>query len=327
MKKRNYDIDIMKLFFVLGMILSHVLDTLLINQNSFPILLRHYFNLISFSGFMFIFGYNAYNAYINEEETCKTKFIKNILNLLIAFWISGFLYDYFAMKNYYLKNYVHIFFLLRLPGYSEFLVTFALTNLFILIFKKYLKKVTQKNIYIFIGILISLLFSIIPPINNNIPWINLILKTNSSSFPLIPYINLFFFGIYFAKNKPNYKFIILIILAFCYLLYCFNIDKATRFPISIYYIIASYIYIYGYYYISQLSNYIKNKKVINYICLLGKNSLLSLVISNILILTLPYFNIRGNIYITILLYILIILICYIVSYICARYKKYCIKLM
>ena len=59
--KRELNIDLMKTILVLGMIFSHVLDFFLVN-NFFSL----YFNLISFSGFMLVFGYNSYNAYIKR---------------------------------------------------------------------------------------------------------------------------------------------------------------------------------------------------------------------------------------------------------------------
>jgi len=314
-KERNYSIDLMKTILVLGMILSHTLDSLIIEQNTITIILRNYFNLVSFSGFMFIFGYNAYNSYIINENNKIKNLLKNILKILIIFWISGFLFDYFALKNHDINNYVKILLLLRLPGYSEFLVTFILVNLSLILFKKIYYKISKKNKYIIIAIIVSLLFTIVPPIELKIPWINLFLRTNESTFPLLPYINLFFFGIYFAKNKPKYNFITLVILTMFYFIYYIGMDKTTRFPISLYYMIGSYVFIYGYYYISKLCNYIKNKNILSYTTLIGKNSLLSLLISNIFVLILPYYNIRGNGTLAIIIYLIIIFTCYLIIYI------------
>ena len=245
--KRELNIDLMKTILVLGMIFSHVFDFFSVN-NFFAL----YFNLISFSGFMLVFGYNSYNAYIKKESSNK-KILKNFFRLIVAFYISGFVFDYFMNRNYKIDNYVKILCFLNLPGYSEFLATFAFLNLLILIFRSKLKKISENNKYIVIGIIISVFFTIIPAVNQNIPWANLFIKTKSVSFPLLPYLNLFFIGIYIAKNKPKFNIVTVVILCFMWnihLIMCLK-NLETRFPISLTYIIGSYLYLYLYYYISN----------------------------------------------------------------------------
>lgn len=272
-KKRDLKIDIMKTALVLGMILSHTLD-FYANRSIFVYITIKYFYLISFSGFMFVFGYNSYNAYINSEKSdVNKKLIKNILKLNLIFYISGFCFDFFALRNMDLKNYVNILFFIRLPGYSEFLATFAVLNLFMLIFKNKIKKICKKNENIIIICLISLLFTLLPAIETSIPWVNLFIKTNIASFPLLPYLNLFFIGVYFAKNNPKFKIHILFIsfsmLQIYLLMDCLYL--AERFPISLAYIIGSYIFIYLYYFVAEyLSKVFKNSKILNKIVLIRK---------------------------------------------------------
>ncbi len=83
--KREINIDIMKYFLILGMILSHSFTILGHESN----IIVNYCNLVSFSGFLFVFGYNVYNAYINKKGNIKKQLI-SIFRILLVFWISGF---------------------------------------------------------------------------------------------------------------------------------------------------------------------------------------------------------------------------------------------
>lgn len=61
--KRESNIDLIKTVLVLGMIFSHILDFFFDKH----FLITNYINLVSFSGFIFVFGYNAYIYY---NTTC-----------------------------------------------------------------------------------------------------------------------------------------------------------------------------------------------------------------------------------------------------------------
>ncbi len=175
--------------------------------------------------------------------------------------------------NYNYWDYIKVICFIKLAGYSEFLLTFALINLFIVIFRKPLRKICENNLYIIICIAISILFVLIEPIKQEIPYIYLFLKTNIMSFPILPYINLFFIGIYFAKNKPkfNKKICIVLYAMLCYYIIMSSEHLVSRFPISLAYMSGSYVFIYMYYYIfSYIENKFKNKKGIPYIAFIRK---------------------------------------------------------
>ena len=309
--KREKNIDLMKCFFVLGMILSHCFDILAKNL-IITSCITFYFNLISFSGFMFIYGYNIYNSYIIKSNSAKKQLL-GILKIIISFWISGILYDFFILNNHDFNNYLNIIFLLKLPPFSEFLITFAIIGIFVLFFKKYIKIICSKNIFIIISIIISLLFSMIPAISVFIPWLNLFIKTYSVSFPVIPYLNLFFLGVYFAKNKPKsnvYCFVILILLYIIFLFLLIN-GYATRFPISLPYIFGSYLFIYIYYFVSKkMYENSRYTRVLDKINIIGKNSLQCLLISNIILFMSYHIYGDHSLLMTLICYIFIMTICY-----------------
>ena len=265
--KRELNIDLLKVILVLGMIFSHASDFFYGSS-----IFTDYFELVSFSGFMFVFGYNSYNAYIKTEASNK-KIVKNIIKLIVTFYISGFCTYYFVYQNYDIGNYIKILFFLKLPGYSEFLATFVLLNLLILIFRNKLKEISKNNKYIFICIIISAFFAIIPAVPKKIPWVNLFIKTKNTAFPILPYLNLFFIGIYIAKNKPKFKIETLILLLYMWTIHIIMalLNLERRFPVSITYIIGSYIYLYLYYHLSKyVCIKLKNKKIQNIITVIRK---------------------------------------------------------
>lgn len=307
--KRAHNIDLMKTLLVAGMILSHAFG-LLSNKSYLASVIIKYVNLITFSGFMFIYGYNVYNAYIIKNKNIK---IKNIVILLLSFWLCSMSYSYFIVQTYDINNYISILRLSKISGYAEFLVTFIVLELLILFFKKGLKTISDSNTYLVIAIIISLVFTIVPPVNKDIPYLNIFIKTNSISFPLIPYLNLFFLGIYFAKNKPKYNLKLSMTLAiFTAIHYSLDVfDYSPRMPISLTYVLGSYMFVYLYYYFTK---YIYSRKricnILNKINIIGKNSLYSLVISNIILFIIANIHGESTTNYTLLVYLLIMCLCY-----------------
>ena len=257
MKKREKHIDLLKAILTIGMVLGHVFQ-LLAQSNEITNTVTNYINLISFSGFLFCFGYSAYIAYLSKDfEQAKTKLWKNICRITVAFWISGLFYKLLIIKKYNILDYIKMIFFLELPGYSEFLASFAVLNLLILSCFKFLKLLVKRSKNIILIAIVSLIFALLPKIDIDLPWINLLIKTGSVSFPILPYINLFFIGIYFAKEKPKFNVLSLLTSLLCFGIYFILKQQETmlvlssRFPPGIMFVMASYVFIYLYYYISK----------------------------------------------------------------------------
>ena len=95
-KGRNISIDLFKGILIILMIISHILQLLFFSKNE--LLFNKFVNLITFSGFMFSFGYVTYFAYISKDIdklTFRKKMIKRFIITMIAFYISSFAYRYF----------------------------------------------------------------------------------------------------------------------------------------------------------------------------------------------------------------------------------------
>ncbi len=215
-----------------------------------------------------------------------------------------------------MSNYIKILFLLRLPSYSEFLVTYVIILIFVIVFNKQLKSICKNNKYIIISIIISMIFFVIPQVKQNIPWLNLFIKTNSISFPVFSYLNLFFIGIWFSKNKPKFCLKNLYICAIFYLIFvlCVSLGYTSRFPVSLSYIFGSYLFIYLYFYFSKFLRFkLKDNDVLNAMSIIGRNSLLCLLISNIMLLFLSKLHFNYSFLMVILCYILVIIVCFLFS--------------
>ena len=126
--QRNVELDMFKLMLVIGMIIAHVYQ-LLYNENQMWVgVFSTYINAVTFSGFLFAFGCATQLAYLRKpkDKTLRTKLMKNGIRLLLAFYISGFAYTIFVSQNISVNEAFKILSLWSIPGYSEFLLSFAM---------------------------------------------------------------------------------------------------------------------------------------------------------------------------------------------------------
>lgn len=144
-KERDRSIDMLKTLLVIGMILAHCIQligkpTPLTNAISTGV------NLITFSGFLFCFGYAVSIAYLGKsKDYVKNKIIRNCIELLIVYYISGISYELFVTKQLSLIKLMKILILLHIPGYSEFLAGFFVLNLLTLIFFNQIVKILNSK--------------------------------------------------------------------------------------------------------------------------------------------------------------------------------------
>lgn len=135
---RNRSIDTMRGILTIAMIYGHVLQ-FFGNAGVYPgmegVILV--INLLCFPGFLFCFGRTITLAYLGKEwKAALPRMIKTFFRLLAAFWLSGIGYRVLRENKPFGRGIVEpILMLLDIPGWSEFLVTFALMmGLVILLF-------------------------------------------------------------------------------------------------------------------------------------------------------------------------------------------------
>jgi hypothetical protein len=318
-KTRDRSIDVFKILLVFGMILCHTI--LLLKIYSFKTyILTVTINLITFSGFLFCFGYAVGIAYLKKQkENIIGKLIKNCFRTLIAFYISGIAFELLILKDYSIQTLFNTLLLNRMPGFSEFLAGFFLLNLLTLVFFNQLKCILSSKMLILLSITISLVATYMP--YNEVPFtfLGLIIgSTHFSSFPIIQYLPYFLLGAYFQQTKMKFKLWHLIVTIICGLLFLKHVFIANtppdRFPPSLLWIIGGAPILYGYYW---LSKYLSHKINTNsWIYIAGEHTLFFLVISNIAIFILKgLFNIKTSLLTSLFIFTIIVSICYISSYV------------
>src|SRR5690625_5037399 len=127
--QRDDSIDYLKGILVIGMVYTHVLQ-FFSHGDFFPSIfyITEFFNLITFSGFVFCFGYVCQLAYYRKSFTqvFKNMFMTG-LKVLIAFYISGIAFLIFVENQPMRMETIELVILFRsIPGWSEFLISFAL---------------------------------------------------------------------------------------------------------------------------------------------------------------------------------------------------------
>lgn len=287
-----------KILLVLGMISAHIFQ-LLHDGVMFKHIVSYfsiYINAVTFSGFLFAFGYATQMAYLNRPKNgnLKKKLIKNGCRLLLAFYISGFAYALLVAQRLTFWEATKIMCLWRIPGYSEFLLSFAMLMPIVWFMHRPLN-FTCANEHKMGGVIcIALCSTLIPYSYVIIPLIGVFIGTTKfACFPLLQYSPFFLFGIYFSKKGMNLSpmsiLIAFFITAISIIFIMINHSLPQRFPPECLWIILPCAPLACYWWI--LSK-IKEMSFVNrfkiQICLYGSNMLEYLVISNVLIFLLRY---------------------------------------
>src|SRR5512143_1015199 len=99
-KQYNHDIDVMKAILVIGMIVDHA--AILLADNHTRTITEEFKTLIalvSFSGFLFCFGYTTWLAYFSKAPTFQRVF-PSAMRPLVAYYISAYFYGLFVERSY-----------------------------------------------------------------------------------------------------------------------------------------------------------------------------------------------------------------------------------
>lgn len=193
-------IDTTKGILTLGMLACHIFIFFCNNT-----IYTHVFNLVtglvSFSGFLFCFGYAAFLAYFSKTTLPKTKMYSNAFKLLLAFYISGAAHTYIVDNIYTADALIDIFLLNSLPGFSEFLASFAALMFFVALFSDLIKKIIAHQTYFYLCIALCLSVTLFKFSTNTVQLSILIGDAKTPNFAIVQYFPLFILGMYFAKHK------------------------------------------------------------------------------------------------------------------------------
>lgn len=310
-KKRNYSIDTMKGLLVISMILAHVIQ-FLGKRTAVMSEISQFVNLITFSGFFFCFGYVFYVAYLSKTISAVWKrILKTSFKTLVAFYISGICYCAILKRGISESWILKILLLEKIPGYSEFLISFALVSLVGLIFFIPLQKLLKHKWLALGGGMLLLLTTFIPYQKVTCTQLGLLIGTKKfAAFPVLQYFPLWLAGAFFAKYKIKWNRNIFVTTFWCSVTYLiskhFKSPLLVRFSPSALWIISPLFFIYCYYLSSNFfSKYTWTTSIIK----IGQNTLFYLLSSNIIIFILTTLEMNKiSLFYSILLTILILFI-------------------
>lgn len=293
MKIRDRKMDVFKGLLVIGMVYCHLIQ-FFVNTEKEPVInfVTFYINVVTFSGFVFTFGYTSYLAYFSKSfKQSYQKMLITFVRLLGVFYISGLSYRVLAERRPYFKGLLMPILLLEdIPGWSEFIVSFALLMLVGLVFFKPIKLLLENK----------LLFWIITPLLLISTWLPYEIITDSrlgllvgttrfASFPVLQYLPYYLLGIYFVRYQISInKWVIIVATVLTGIaLLSMSLNQwaqPDRFPPSIFWIILPALPLVIYYYIGHFIQH--SKWSWNWLFLLGQNSIIYLLLSNIIIFAL-----------------------------------------
>jgi len=298
MRERDYSIDGMKGTLVIMMILAHIVQFFScgIYGEQFSL----YVNLTTFSGFMFTSGYACYSAYISSNMANSVlikKISRNVFKTLIAFYISGISYVILIERDLTKNALMRILTFDKIPGYSEFLLSFLLVYILVYFFRPILAK--MNGCWIGICCILSLLMTCIDYQLISMPLLGgLIGTTLFPCFPIIQYASYWLVGMYLSAKNIVYNNIILLTSLLGtsgFVIYCRCLKQIPlRFPPSAIWIIGGYFFVLLYFVIwKKCGVFLKHLSVVQKI---GQKSLIYLVFSNILIFAIHRTNIFQNVH-------------------------------
>jgi hypothetical protein len=258
-------------------------------------------NLVTFSGFVFCFGYVVQMSYLEKDfYNVYKKLICNVIKTTCAFYISGIAFKLFIVNSPMTwETYKGVLILKDMPGWSEFLASFAYFNILTIILFLPFKKLLNNKLLFWSVFAVLFLTCFFPYDKITINQIGVFIGTkNFACFPVLQYMPFYLLGMYFKKHNIKFNIRVLagsfILTAIPTFRYIVTKTLPNRFPPSIGWIIMPMFILYLYYLLSKYLE--KYYYLLSPIVILGQNVLFSLVMSNLLIFTLKSkFN---NFYIT-----------------------------
>ncbi|MCM1123044.1 MAG: hypothetical protein NC416_10705 [Eubacterium sp.] len=277
--QRDSALDMMKGWLTVLMVLSHL--TYVIPFDGID-KINSYVNLTTFSGFMFCFGYVCRSAYIeSKRQNVDKRLIRGAFKSLLAFYICGI---GFYMRGTAL-DWGKVLFLQVIPTLTEFLVSFSLMYIMILIFRKQLKELSWKSCIL--TVIASLIITAVFPFEMiSSPVMGSIVGTTAyCSFPLLAYLSYFLIGSLLAKYQITWNswlFITVCISTGIFFVFCkVNGRLPGRFPPTVLWVLGGSLFIYLYYCFFKLMS--QKGKEVTPLIFIGKHTLVFLVVSNLLI--------------------------------------------
>ena len=199
---RAADLDLFKTMLVWGMITAHCIQLLAFRPKPAAIVVSEVINLITFSGFMFAFGWGLGLSRGATKDWWAR--LRPVLLLGLATWVSEFAFLVLVEKAQFTPELVwNILSFSRLYGWSEFLASFFVLYLVIAVARPWLVAIGARW-YLMAPAALACLAASWIVVSRDMPLLATIVgTTNFASFPLLPYLPWFLLGIFYARNPGH----------------------------------------------------------------------------------------------------------------------------
>jgi len=293
-KRRERAIDLFKGLLVIGMVYCHTLQ-FFSDQQVYPNGQRFIdaINLITFSGFVFAFGYVSQLAYYTKTfRRAAPRMLAAAAKTLVAFYLSGTAYRLFIDgRGMTWANIKPILLLDDMPGWSEFLASFTYLIVLGLVLFVPLKKMAERKWLGFAAAAALLLTTWLPYGSIHATQLGPLIGTRDfASFPVLQYFPYYIVGMLFARHRIVWDWRMLagaIVLSGAFLWKWLSAEGQAlpgRFPPTVWWIVGPALALYGYYLLSRLLE--RYPAPFAPIEAMGRNVLWFLVMSNVLIFAL-----------------------------------------
>ena len=277
-------LDTTKGLLTLGMVLAHVIQFFAIPTYWLDVLSLQG-NLVSFSGFLFCFGYVTYGAYLHKDPIPRMRMAHNGIKVLLAFYLSAMVYTTVVLRETDISSLASIVFLMKIPGYSEFLPAFAIILLFAGVAAPFINRLTasKQNLLITTGLCLACCF--LPYSLISFPPLGLLIGTEDfAAFPVVQYFPLFLIGCFFARQQvgisKRYALLSLVLILSFAIANYLNGHFPTRFPPSLIWVASSFGMVYVYFALAIVLEQ-SLPGITRWLHAIGRNVLFWLVASNL----------------------------------------------
>ncbi|SFB53711.1 hypothetical protein SAMN05216312_11243 [Cohnella sp. OV330] len=293
-KRRERAVDLFKGLLVIGMAYCHTLQ-FFSDQQVYPNGQRFIdaINLITFSGFVFAFGYVSQLAYYAKTfRRAAPRMLAAAAKTLVAFYLSGTAYRVFIDgRGLTWANIKPILLLDDMPGWSEFLASFTYLTIVGLTLFVPLKKLAERK-WLGSAVAAALLMTTWMPYGSiHTTQLGPLIGTRDfASFPVLQYFPYYIVGMLFARHRMAWDWRVLAgaaALTGAFLWKWLSAEGQAlpgRFPPTVWWIVGPALILYGYYLLSKLME--RYPAPFAPIEAMGRNVLWFLVMSNMLIFAL-----------------------------------------
>jgi hypothetical protein len=291
MKQRNLEIDLTKGILTVGMVLSHSFKFLADNSDRTLIFISTITDLVSFSGFLFCFGYAAWTAYLQKDQLPWPNIWKTMLKCYIAFIISAVGFRVLVNAEApSLSLLARIAAVRNMPPFSEFLLAFAVITLLGAVLQKLIVRATQSWQSVTLASIICLAVTFLTSKMHFDPLISQFVGGQGFiGYPIISYLPLFLLGIFRARHSEQssgkYYFMAAAAGILLYVGFIALDVSLNRFPPSAGWILSSTGIFFVYYLVAHIVHTQFPRFVQKYFNAVGQNVLLYLLLSNLVLFT------------------------------------------